>query len=82
MGTFGLKIFTPVVYVQTDQRVSRIILRYVCWGTHRPPSPLRTPAADRPTHLPPPPPSRPPKVFTPGWGPGFEQAPPCMNEKK
>ena len=36
--------------------------------------PLGTPAADRPTHLTPPPTSRPPKVFTPGWGLEFEQA--------
>ena len=40
--------------------------------------PLGTPAADRPTHLPPPPPSRPPKVFTPGWGLEFEQATPLV----
>ena len=41
---------------------------------------LGTMAADRPTHLPPPPlpfpPSRPPKVFAPGWGIEFEQAAP------
>ena len=36
-------------------------------------SPVGTPAADRPTHLPPPP-SRPPKVFASGWGLEFEQA--------
>ena len=28
------KIFTPLLYVQNDQRVMGIILRYVCWGTH------------------------------------------------
>ena len=38
--------------------------------------PLGTPAADRPTHLPPPPPPRPPKVFAPSWGLEFEQAAP------
>ena len=30
--------FAPLVYVQNDQRVMGIILRYVCWGTHGPPS--------------------------------------------
>ena len=36
MGKFFLKIFfTPFVYVQNDQRVMGIILRwFVCWGTH------------------------------------------------
>ena len=35
MGNFFLKkIFTPFVYVQNDQRVMGIILRFVCWGTH------------------------------------------------
>ena len=65
------------MYVQNDQRVMGIILRYVFWGTHRPP--LGTPAADGPTHLPPPPPSPPsrlPKVFAPSWGLEFEQAAP------
>ena len=52
MGNFFLKIFfTPVVYVQNDQRVMGIILGYVCWGTHRPPP--GSPAADRLTPLPP-----------------------------
>ena len=37
--------FTPVVYIQNDQRVMGIILRYVCWGTHRPPPPPGSPAA-------------------------------------
>ena len=27
-------LLTPLVYVQTDQCVMGIILRYVCWGTH------------------------------------------------
>ena len=39
-------------------------------------TPRGTPAADRPTYLPPPPPSRPPKVFAPGWGLEIEQAAP------
>ena len=35
MGKFFLKnFFTPFVYVQNDQRVTGIILRYVCRGTH------------------------------------------------
>ena len=45
--------FTPHVYVQNNQRVMGIILRYSCWGTHRCPPPTPgTPAADRPTRLP------------------------------
>ena len=47
---FG-KIFTPIVYIQNDQRVMGIVLRYVCWGTHRPPA--WSPAAHRPTRRPP-----------------------------
>ena len=50
-----------------------IILRYVCWGTHRPPPPPGSLAADRPTRRPPrfgstkgggrgPPPLQPPKL--------------------
>ena len=35
---FG-NFFTPLMYVQNDQRVMGIILRYVCWSTHRPPTP-------------------------------------------
>ena len=31
----------PFVYVQNDQRVMGILLRYVCWGTHQPPPPPR-----------------------------------------
>ena len=54
MDKFFETIFTPPLYVQSDWRVMRIILRYVRWGTHRPPPPPGgTPAADRPTHLPP-----------------------------
>ena len=35
MGKFFLKFFfTPFVYIENDQRVMGIILRYVCWGTH------------------------------------------------
>ena len=30
---FGI-FFTAAVYIQNDQRVMGIILRYVCWGTH------------------------------------------------
>ena len=41
MGNFFGIFFTPVVYIQNDQRVMGIILRYVCWGTHRPPPPPR-----------------------------------------
>ena len=64
MGKFFLKIFfTPFVYVQNDQRVMGIILRYVCWVPTDPP--LGTPAADWPTHLPPPPPPDPQKFSNP-----------------
>ena len=49
----------PVVYVPNDQRIMGIILRYVCWSTHRPP--LGIPAPDQPTH--PPPPLQTPKSF-------------------
>ena len=40
--------------------------------------PVGTPAADRPTHVTPPPspPSRPSKFFAPGWGLELEQAAP------
>ena len=33
------KFFSPqlCIYIQNDQRVMGIILRCVCWGTHRPP---------------------------------------------
>ena len=35
MGKFFLKnFFTPFVYVQNDQHVMGIILRFVCWGAH------------------------------------------------
>ena len=35
MGNFFLQKFcTAFVYVQNDQRVMGIMLRYVCWGTH------------------------------------------------
>ena len=40
------------------------------------PPPPGTPAADWPNHLTPPPPSRLPKVFAPGWASIFEQATP------
>ena len=40
MGKFCFeKVCDP--YIQNDQRVMGIILRYVCWGTHRPPPPPR-----------------------------------------
>ena len=39
MGKIFRKKIPPVVYIQNDQRVMGIILRYVCWGTHRPPPP-------------------------------------------
>ena len=39
MGKCFGKKFPPVVYIQNDQRVMGIILRYVCWGTHRLPPP-------------------------------------------
>ena len=32
------RALTPLVYVQNDQRVTGIILRHECWGTHRPPA--------------------------------------------
>ena len=38
---FFENFFTPVLYIQNDQRVVGIILRCVCWGTHRPPPPPR-----------------------------------------
>ena len=69
--------FTPIVYIQNDQRVMGIILRYVFWGTHR--APPGGPAADRPTRRPPrfgstkeggrvpPPPTAPQRSHTP-WG--------------
>ena len=54
MGNFFEKIFTPLVHIQNDQCVMGIILRYVCWGTHRPPPPWGGGAvADRPTRRPP-----------------------------
>ena len=37
MGTFFLKNFPLVVYIQNDKRVMGIILRYVCWDTPPPP---------------------------------------------
>ena len=49
MGKFFEKFFTPLVHIQNDQRVMGIILRYVCWGTHRPPPPPGSPAADHAT---------------------------------
>ena len=73
MGKFFLKkIFTSHVHIQNDQRVMGIILRYVCWGTHRPPP--GGPAADRPTRRPPRFGSTkggegsPPPPFGGGWG--------------
>ena len=30
---FSENFFAPFVYVQNDQRIMGIILRYVCWGT-------------------------------------------------
>ena len=39
------------------------------------------PAADRPTHLPPPPPSGPPNVFAHGWVSIFEQAAPLDSDR-
>ena len=54
---------------------------YVGVPTDPPPG---TPAADRPTHLPPspppPPPSGPPKVFAHGWVSIFEQAAPPLGD--
>ena len=37
MGKFFLKKIFPVVYIQNEQRVTGIILRYVCWGIPPPP---------------------------------------------
>ena len=71
MGKFFLKIlFPPVVSVPKSSRVMGIILRYVCWGTHGPPPPPGTPAADQPTHLPspPPPPLQTPTSFRTRFG--------------
>ena len=76
MGNFFLKkIFTPLVYVQNDQCVMGIILRYVCWGTHRSPPPLVDLSVDRP-------PPRPLKVFAPGWGSILEQATPLESDHR
>ena len=44
------RIFTPLVHIRNDQRVMGIILKYVYWGTHRPP--LGFPVTDRPTRDP------------------------------
>ena len=59
---FFEKVFTPCVFVQNDQRVMGIILRYVCWGN--PPPPYRgllptPPPLPRPCAKPPPPPGTP-----------------------
>ena len=80
MGKLFLKIlYTPAVYVQNDQRVMGIILRYVCLGIHRsPPSPTVTQRLTSRPPSPPDPPSTPPKVFAPGWGSIFEQATPLQ----
>ena len=43
MGKFFLKKFSPVVYIQNEQRVTGIILRYVCWGNPPPPPPTGEP---------------------------------------
>ena len=37
MDNFFSKKFSPVVYIQNDQRVMGIILRYVCWSPPPPP---------------------------------------------
>ena len=48
------KSFTSLWHIQNDQRVMGKILRYVCWGTHRPPPPPPgSLAADRLTRRPP-----------------------------
>ena len=68
---FFKKVFLPVVYIQNDQRVMAIILRYVCWGTHRPPPPLGEPDAPTPKvwvnqgGREPPPPPTPKQLHTP-----------------
>ena len=53
MGKVFLKrnLFTPLLYDPNDQRVMGIILRYVCWGTHRPPWGARR-LTGRPTYPP------------------------------
>ena len=78
MGKFFLKtFFIPVVYVQNDQRVMGIIFRYGRGMVKVPTDPpLGTPAADRLSPPPLPPPSRPPKVFAPDWVSRFEPATP------
>ena len=41
---FLKEMFTPLVYVQNDLRVMGVVLRYLCWGTHRlPPGALSDP---------------------------------------
>ena len=71
---FLKKGFTPFVYVQNDQRVMGIILRHVCWGTHRPPppppAPSQTPAGivSRQT--------REPMAKGGGWENGLQSPPP------
>ena len=68
--------FTPVVYVQNDQRVMGTLLRYLCRDTHGPP--LGSPAADRPTPLPPPPPPlQTPKSFRTRLGSRIRTGRPC-----
>ena len=64
MGKFFLKIFfTPFAYVQNDQHLMGIILRYVCWVPTDPPLGTRR-LTDRPTYPPPPsPPLQTPKSF-------------------
>ena len=50
MGNFFELFLTPLVHIQNDQCVMGVILRYLSWGTHRPPP--GGPAADRPTRRP------------------------------
>ena len=83
------EFFFPVVYIQNDQRVMGIILRYVCWGypPDPPPPPAPgSPAADRPTRRPSrfgstrgQPPLQPLKRLHTPWGHALAGGSPCGN---
>ena len=62
--TFMKCLFTPRVYVQNDQRILGIILRYGCRVTHRLPPWRPRRLTGRPTYPPPPsPPVQTPESF-------------------
>ena len=91
MGNFfSRKIFTPLVYIQNDQRVMGIIL--VCMLGYPPPPPPGSLAADRPTRRPPrlgstkgegdpPPPLEPLKQLNTPRGRTLAGAPPVAHSK-